>query len=297
MTELGSRLKEARESKEYSLEELQGLTKIQKRYLQGIEEGDYSMMPGAFYVRAFIKQYAEAVGLNAEELFETYSKDIPSNHDDNVPSQLSRVKTRGPSKKSSAAFRFIPTAVMTIFVIGIFVLAYYLVQTFMASDAQEPAENEEVQQEEPVTLDQPEDTTEDSTGYEENSPESDSEDPAEESDEAEQPPEEPETPSLTIENTGTEGETTNYQVTASEELTVTINTNTTWLGITDQSGAQLVGEEISGTYTFDAAELDWFRVRIGSVPGTTVEINGEQVEFGLTDVTPQNMIFQVQNPS
>ncbi|MBM7579925.1 helix-turn-helix domain-containing protein [Jeotgalibacillus terrae] len=293
MTELGSRLKEARESKGYSLEELQGLTKIQKRYLQGIEEGDYSMMPGAFYVRAFIKQYAEAVGLDAEELFETYSKDIPSNHDDNVPSQLSRVKTRGPSKKSSAAFRFIPTAVMTIFVIGIFVLAYYLVQTFMASDAQEPAENEEVQQEEPVSLDQPEDSAED----QENSPESDSVDTAEEPVEAEQPPEEPETPPLTIESTGTEGETTNFQVTSTEGLTVTINTNTTWLGITDQSGKQLVGEEISGTYTFDAAELDWFRLRIGSVPGTTVEINGEQVEFGLTDVTPQNMVFQVQNPS
>ncbi|MDA6131043.1 helix-turn-helix domain-containing protein, partial [Escherichia coli] len=46
-----------------SLDDLQKVTKIQKRYLMGIEEGDYSMMPGKFYVRAFIKQYAEAVGI------------------------------------------------------------------------------------------------------------------------------------------------------------------------------------------------------------------------------------------
>ena len=68
MTELGARLKEARLAKGYSIDDLQEITKIQKRYLAGIEEGNYSTMPGAFYVRAFIKQYAEAVGLNGDEL-------------------------------------------------------------------------------------------------------------------------------------------------------------------------------------------------------------------------------------
>ncbi len=64
MTGLGERLKEARTAKGYSLDDLQSITKIQKRYLSGIENEDYSMMPGAFYVRAFIKQYSEAVGLD-----------------------------------------------------------------------------------------------------------------------------------------------------------------------------------------------------------------------------------------
>ena len=68
LTELGNRLKEARLVKGLSLDDLQEITKIQKRYLIGIEEGNYSMMPGKFYVRAFIKQYAEAVGLEPEEI-------------------------------------------------------------------------------------------------------------------------------------------------------------------------------------------------------------------------------------
>lgn len=74
LTELGTRLKEARLSKGYSLDDLQEITKIQKRYLVGIEEGNYSIMPGSFYVRAFIKQYAEAVGLDADEILAEFKK-------------------------------------------------------------------------------------------------------------------------------------------------------------------------------------------------------------------------------
>lgn len=79
LAELGTRLKEARMAKGYSLEDLQEITKIQKRYLSAIEEGNFSVMPGAFYVRAFIKQYAEAVGLDANEILETYKSEIPAN--------------------------------------------------------------------------------------------------------------------------------------------------------------------------------------------------------------------------
>ena len=74
VTELGARLKEARLQKGYSLDDLQEITKIQKRYLVGIEEGNYASMPGSFYVRAFIKQYAEAVGLNPNEILQQYQK-------------------------------------------------------------------------------------------------------------------------------------------------------------------------------------------------------------------------------
>ena len=39
-------------------------------------------MPGKFYARAFIKQYAEAVGLEPEELFEEYKNEIPIAYED-----------------------------------------------------------------------------------------------------------------------------------------------------------------------------------------------------------------------
>ena len=63
---------------------MQEITKIQKRYLVGIEEGNYSIMPGTFYVRAFIKQYAEAVGLDPDEIFEEFKNEIPSHQTEEV---------------------------------------------------------------------------------------------------------------------------------------------------------------------------------------------------------------------
>ena len=58
----------ARLAKNLSLEDVQAATKIQARYLEAIENNNLSILPGDFYVRAFIRQYAIAVGLNPETL-------------------------------------------------------------------------------------------------------------------------------------------------------------------------------------------------------------------------------------
>ncbi len=77
MSELGQQLREARLQKGMSLDDVQEMTKIRKRYLEAIEAGDYKVLPGSFYVRAFIKTYAEAVGINPEELLEGHKQDVP----------------------------------------------------------------------------------------------------------------------------------------------------------------------------------------------------------------------------
>ncbi|QJC52222.1 helix-turn-helix domain-containing protein [Paenibacillus albicereus] len=78
MSELGQTLRTAREESGLSLDELQEMTKIRKHYLIAIEEGNYSALPGSFYARAFVKNYAEAVGLNAEEVLSYYKNELPS---------------------------------------------------------------------------------------------------------------------------------------------------------------------------------------------------------------------------
>jgi len=142
LTELGNRLKEARSAKGLSLDDLQSITKIQKRYLAGIEEGDYSTMPGNFYVRAFIKQYAEAVGLDPDEIFETYKSEVPSVFNDDLPEQLSRVKTRKTlSERSSKMIDLLPKVLIGIIVIGLAAMVYYVLQQHAAKNSSESMNN------------------------------------------------------------------------------------------------------------------------------------------------------------
>lgn len=78
MDEVGKKLREARIEKGYTIDDLQQITKIQKRYLIAIEEGNFDALPGDFYVRAFIKQYAETVGLDGQKLLDQYADALPN---------------------------------------------------------------------------------------------------------------------------------------------------------------------------------------------------------------------------
>lgn len=66
--DIGAALERARNERGLSLEEVEQATKIRKRYLQGLERDDYSVLPDAVYTQGFLKTYANYLGLNGEEL-------------------------------------------------------------------------------------------------------------------------------------------------------------------------------------------------------------------------------------
>lgn len=68
MGELGDRLRQAREAKGLSLEQLEEITRIRRRYLQALEEEDLGQLPGQVFVRGFLRNYAVAVGLDPQEI-------------------------------------------------------------------------------------------------------------------------------------------------------------------------------------------------------------------------------------
>lgn len=65
--QIGKELKSAREFQEMSLEQVMAFTKINVRFLENIEEGKWNFLPPT-YVKAFIRAYAAAVGLQTEKL-------------------------------------------------------------------------------------------------------------------------------------------------------------------------------------------------------------------------------------
>jgi len=72
MDSLGKFLKEKREAKGFSLEDAQEGTKIQLKYLQALEEGRFAVLPGEVFAKAFLRSYADFLGLDPREVMEKY---------------------------------------------------------------------------------------------------------------------------------------------------------------------------------------------------------------------------------
>lgn len=68
MTSVGDRLRRERIRQGVDLAQLSRDTRINLKYLDAIEAGDPSRIPGGFFYRSFVRQYALALGMNAAEL-------------------------------------------------------------------------------------------------------------------------------------------------------------------------------------------------------------------------------------
>lgn len=275
MTELGRKLKEARESKGMSLSDVQESTKIQKRYLEGIEEGSYDIMPGKFYVRAFIKQYAEAVGLNAEELFEEFKSEVPSSKEDEVPlrptgsaaatSQTTRVDASKPVRESSKLLDYLPRILVTAFIIGALILVYVLIPK--SGSESDPAVDEEVQVEEPTTEAPAEEET-----------------PAVEEEAVVEEEPEPAAPAQTLSAVSTSGRQTVYELSGAETFEVAVaSKGETWIEITDGSGKSYFSGMLANgqTQTHNMTGQKEAKIKVGFAPDTVITVNGETLAYKL----------------
>lgn len=72
MSELGQRLRNARQSQGISISQAATETRILQRYLEALEDGDYQYLPGDVYARGFIRNYALYLNIPVEELIQLY---------------------------------------------------------------------------------------------------------------------------------------------------------------------------------------------------------------------------------
>ncbi|RMF64010.1 MAG: helix-turn-helix domain-containing protein [Calditrichaeota bacterium] len=71
MVDIGKVLREARKERGKTFEELHEETRIRIEHLEALESNDFSFLPET-YVKSFMKTYARAVGLDAEEIAQAY---------------------------------------------------------------------------------------------------------------------------------------------------------------------------------------------------------------------------------
>lgn len=292
--EIGERLKEAREEKNLSLESLQETTKIQKRYLEAIEQGNFKILPGTFYARAFIKEYAAAVGLDPNELLEEYKADVPQPEEERTPqySHIQRSRKDNNPAKSTAVFSFIPTVIVVLLVIGIVFVVWFFLQGSASEESNEPAQPQDDNE---VTYNSDEDSQE-NAGAEDDGSSAGSDSESEETNEGNADAKsEKEQPELTVEEegTGNSPESTLNLKNAGDDVTATVEAEgDSWLEVENDNGESLFSGMVStdnSPVEVDLSSTDrvWFSV--GNAPALDITIDGAALEY---PVNPDEEVFQ-----
>ncbi len=76
MTTVGEMLKRRRTERKLSLADVEKSTKIRKKFLEALEEGQYNLLPPQTFIRGFIKNYAVFLGLPPEEMLAFYRREV-----------------------------------------------------------------------------------------------------------------------------------------------------------------------------------------------------------------------------
>lgn len=74
MDELGHILRQARENKGLSVEQVFEATRINAAYITAMEDGNYAVLPSTIHARGFLRNYARFLGLDPAPLLERFSQ-------------------------------------------------------------------------------------------------------------------------------------------------------------------------------------------------------------------------------
>jgi cytoskeleton protein RodZ len=121
---IGERLREARMRQKIDIAEVESATKIRAKYLRALENEEFGLLPGATFVKTFMRTYAEYLGLDAQLLIEEYRVDYEPRGEAEMQPMVSRpARRRQEERRRPRAQRGPPGPGTTIVVVIIAVLA------------------------------------------------------------------------------------------------------------------------------------------------------------------------------
>jgi len=295
LSELGQTLREAREAKGLSLDDLQEITKIQKRYLSAIEEGDYAQLPGEFYTRAFIKNYAEAVDLDSAAIFEEFASEIPKARQETVdfhplPPRAERIRPKA-GKRSSTNWSSLLTkiAVVVLILVVLFIIWVSAAHFFAKkSDTSSQGSTESTNVAYKKSSDKPKQVKSDTSSSKKKAQ-------TQKKTEKKQPVKQ------SLKLVQTQGNVSSYTLSKTKKFVVDISAKKgqqTWVSATDSATGKKLAYGLASaaqkkTFHFDASGVSTLSLNIGSVPNTILKINGKTFKFPSQTVTQKiNITFK-----
>ena len=114
MAEIGSILREARMRAHIDISEVEAATKIRAKYLRAIENEEWDLLPGAVYVKSFLRTYGDYLGLDSRLLIDEFKRryERPADHELRPISGLSRERERSSRRRPSPSFSISPRVVI-----------------------------------------------------------------------------------------------------------------------------------------------------------------------------------------
>jgi cytoskeletal protein RodZ len=113
---IGDYLKTERETRRLSLEEVSSTTRIPRKTLESLEHDRFEDLPSGVFVRGFIKAYASAVSIDADEVLERFDQQRPKTL---PPAPLATVDSR---RGYGAILLAVVTAALFAIIVATFIL-------------------------------------------------------------------------------------------------------------------------------------------------------------------------------
>lgn len=94
MSSVGEILKNTREAKGITIEQVAEATSIRVLYLEAIEKEQFKLIPGEVYLKGFIRNYANYIGLNGPAMVEKYKEQVEADkkHEHPLPAGTNDIK-------------------------------------------------------------------------------------------------------------------------------------------------------------------------------------------------------------
>src|SRR5215471_13574365 len=95
---VGRLLRDQREARGLTLKAVETALRIRQPHLEAIEQGRFDLLPGAAYIPAFLRSYAQHVGLDPEKVLTAYhlSGAVPIKRSVSLPADFPLVEKRAP---------------------------------------------------------------------------------------------------------------------------------------------------------------------------------------------------------
>jgi len=85
----GGWLRREREARDVTLAEIADVTKISKAYLQALEDERFDVLPAPVFAKGFLREYAKYVGLDPDEVVNSYLTAMQANEPDGQQDEIS----------------------------------------------------------------------------------------------------------------------------------------------------------------------------------------------------------------